>query len=108
MLTKEYDLKQNEALILNEILNQQFWTSLVLTIHGFIKMETIRFFLGLSSHSRIFHSYGDVTITVEGLQILTYASFKFAVLVKDPGPGINSSQSQNVGKIQMSRCSFHI
>ena len=26
-----------------------------------------------SSHSRIFHSYGDVTITSEGLQILTYA-----------------------------------
>ena len=45
MLTKEYDLKQNEALILNEILNQQFGTSLVLTIQGFIKMETIRFCL---------------------------------------------------------------
>ena len=28
---------------------------------------------GFSSHSRIFHSYGDVTITGEGLQILTYA-----------------------------------
>ena len=27
----------------------------------------------LSSHSKIFHSYGDVTITGEGLQILTYA-----------------------------------
>ena len=27
----------------------------------------------LSSHSRIFHSYGDVTIADEGLQILTYA-----------------------------------
>ena len=25
------------------------------------------------SHSRFFHSYGDVTITGEGLQILTYA-----------------------------------
>ena len=45
MLTKEYDLKQNEAIILNEDLNQQFWTSLVLTIQGFIKMETIRFCL---------------------------------------------------------------
>ena len=30
-------------------------------------------FWGLSSHSRIFHSYDDVTITGEGLQILTYA-----------------------------------
>ena len=29
--------------------------------------------LGFSSHSRIFHSYGDVTITVEGLKVLTYA-----------------------------------
>ena len=26
-----------------------------------------------SSHSRIFHSYGDVTIDGEGLQILTFA-----------------------------------
>ena len=30
-------------------------------------------YLGLSSHLRIFHSYGDVTIAGEGLQILTYA-----------------------------------
>ena len=27
----------------------------------------------LSSHSRMFHSYGDVTINGKGLQILTYA-----------------------------------
>ena len=27
---------------------------------------------GFTSHSRIFHSYGDVTITGEGLQILTH------------------------------------
>ena len=31
------------------------------------------FVWSLSSHSRIFHAYGDVTITDEGLQILTYA-----------------------------------
>ena len=31
------------------------------------------FVWGLSSHSRIFHSYGDVTVAGEGLQILTYA-----------------------------------
>ena len=30
-------------------------------------------FGGFSSHSRIFHLYGDVTIAGEGLQILTYA-----------------------------------
>ena len=29
--------------------------------------------VGLSSHSRIFHSYRDVTITSEELQMLTYA-----------------------------------
>ena len=28
---------------------------------------------GFSSHSRIIHSYGDVTIAGEGLQILIYA-----------------------------------
>ena len=27
---------------------------------------------GFLSHSRIFHSYGDITITSEGLQIFTY------------------------------------
>ena len=31
------------------------------------------FVWGVSSHSRIFHSYGDVSITGEWLQILTYA-----------------------------------
>ena len=31
------------------------------------------FVWGLSFHSRIFHSYGDITIASEGLQILTYA-----------------------------------
>mgnify|MGYP003692507677 CR=1 FL=1 len=38
-------------------------------------LETFRFFvcLDLSSHSRLFHSYGDVTITGEGLPILTFA-----------------------------------
>ena len=29
--------------------------------------------LGFSSHSRIFHSFGDVTNTGEGLQMLTYS-----------------------------------
>ena len=31
------------------------------------------FVWSLSSHSRIFHSYGAVTITIEGLQILIFA-----------------------------------
>ena len=33
----------------------------------------VMFVWGFSSHSKIFHSYGDVTIIGEGLQILTYA-----------------------------------
>ena len=30
--------------------------------------------MNVSSNSRFFHTYGDVTMTGEGLQILTYAS----------------------------------
>ena len=33
------------------------------------------FVSSISSHSRIFHSYGDVTIAGEGLQNLTYARY---------------------------------
>ena len=36
-------------------------------------------FKGLSSHSRIFHSHGDVTITGEGLHILTYARHSWSL-----------------------------
>ena len=35
--------------------------------------KIMRIVWGFSSHSRIFHTYGDVTMTGEGLQILTYA-----------------------------------
>ena len=38
-----------------------------------IKKLTCSFLWGFSSHSRFFHLYGDVTITGEGLQILTDA-----------------------------------
>ena len=31
------------------------------------------FWCGLSSHSSMFHSYGDITFACEELQILTYA-----------------------------------
>ena len=37
-----------------------------------ISFDVCLFVLSFSSHSRIFHSYGDVTITGERLQILTY------------------------------------
>ena len=36
-------------------------------------LEFCLFELGFSSHLRYFHSHGDVTITGEGLQILTYS-----------------------------------
>ena len=39
----------------------------------FVCLFVCLFVWSLSSHSRIFHSYGDVTIACEGLQILTYA-----------------------------------
>ena len=39
----------------------------------FVTMVYVICFLSFSSHSWNFHSYGDVSITGEGLQILTYA-----------------------------------
>ena len=39
------------------------------------------FFWGFSSYSRIFYSYGDVTITGEGLQILTFARHSWPLFV---------------------------
>ena len=49
-------------------------TSPLTSIHLTIQyMKYIVFVWGLLSHSRIFHSFGDVTITGEGLQILPYA-----------------------------------
>ena len=46
--------------------------SLYKTLHQNVK-EILCFDFACLSHSRIFHSYGDVTTTGEGLQILTYA-----------------------------------
>ena len=40
------------------------------------------FVWSFSSHSRIFHSYGDVTITSEGLQILTYARHSWPLSIE--------------------------
>ena len=42
--------------------------------HGFAIISDINWFVwSFSIHPRIFHSFGDVTITDEGLQILIYA-----------------------------------
>ena len=45
----------------------------VLIISQMIHLLVCLFVCSFSSHSRIFHSFGDVTIAGEGLQILTYA-----------------------------------
>ena len=37
---------------------------------------------GLTSHSRLFHSYGDATISVEGLQILTYTRHSWPLSIE--------------------------
>ena len=50
-----------------------------LTIYVFICL----FVRGLSSRSRIFHSYGDVSITDEGLPILTYARHSWSLSSED-------------------------
>ena len=42
-------------------------------------MVVCLFVWGFSSHSRIFHSHGDVTIAGEGLQILTYARHSWSL-----------------------------
>ena len=52
--------------------NSPYYMCLSLFVCLFICLF-ILFVCGLSSHSRIFHSYGDVTIADEGLQILTCA-----------------------------------
>ena len=39
---------------------------------------------GLTSHSRLFHSYGDATIRVEGLQILTYTRHSWPLSIEGP------------------------
>ena len=58
---KENMFKLYNALHANTLCNKQGVPFTTLTL----------FARGSSSHSRIFHSYGDVTITGEGLQILT-------------------------------------
>ena len=39
--------------------------------------------LGFSSHSKNFHSYGDVTIAEEGLQIFTYIRHLWSLSSED-------------------------
>ena len=42
-------------------------------------LKILLFVWDLSSHSKFFHSYGNVTIAGEGLQILTYARYLWSL-----------------------------
>ena len=42
-------------------------------------LKILLFVWDLLSHSKIFHSYGNVTIAGEGLQILTYARYSWSL-----------------------------
>ena len=56
------------------ILSNQYFTKIFGTMERNYKLCVVWMFVcGFSSHSRIFHSYGDVTISGEGLQFLIYA-----------------------------------
>ena len=45
----------------------------LISANDFSTDQVVWLLWSLASHSRIFHSYGDVTIAGKGLQILTYA-----------------------------------
>ena len=45
-------------------------------------VRNVLFVWGFSSHSRIFHSYGDVTITGERLQILTFTRHSWPLSIE--------------------------
>ena len=51
------------------------WTISLKTARDILHLLNFLFVWGSSSHSRTFHSNRDVTITGEGLQILTYVGF---------------------------------
>ena len=74
-VTKHYRFNNNlNNTLLNWLCRTFRHTHLARYNHfGFWFFFVCLFLWGLSSYSRIFHSYGDVTITGEGLQILTYA-----------------------------------
>ena len=51
-----------------------FWDNLFIYILSELA-DSFLFVCGFSSHSIIFHAYGNVTIADEGLPILTYATY---------------------------------
>ena len=57
--------------MINEIKSFKRQKKIIYTIHFYQGIFFCLFVWSLSSHSRIFHSYGDIIIAGEGLQILT-------------------------------------
>ena len=65
------------------------WNVFFTVVFHFIIVCLLVFFvLGLLSYSRIFHSYGDVTITVEGLHILTFVRHLLPLSSEDATPTV--------------------
>ena len=58
--------------VIRYLVTLQYAISRVCYVHWYPSLFSL-FVCGFSSHLRIFHTYGDVTISGEGLQILTYA-----------------------------------
>ena len=73
MFSFRYTLSSKICVFL--FLHRVFIKSVTLHLCYSINVCFVFFFclFGVLSHSRIFHSYGDVTIDGEGLQIFTYA-----------------------------------
>ena len=58
--------------VIRYLVTLQYAISRVCYVHWYPSLFSL-FVCGFSSHLRIFHTYGDVTISGEGMQILTYA-----------------------------------
>ena len=58
--------------VIRYLVTLQYAISRICYVHWYPSLFSL-FVCGFSSNLRIFHTYGDVTITGEGLQILTYA-----------------------------------
>ena len=78
----DYSITKNKTykmeLFWNSLLNKKCLRNIYLRLkklHVYKEAfkKKILFVWSFSSHSRIFHSFGDSTIAVEGLQIFTYA-----------------------------------
>ena len=69
---KHFDVKRR--ILMSKDPTLIFKIALHLLIFKIIQLQNLCLFLwSFPTHSRIFHTFGDVTIAGEGLQMLTYA-----------------------------------